>query len=129
MGTHPIFESDFDCLTDIKKMSAQAKQLRIQTGVVNRTFKEKNYYEKELGQFEDKLKNGKFETEEEQYRAKIIPQQIDETKAALKDTQERLDNAIEALKKYVEQEGNDQQSKEWIAANDKLKEVKEALGQ
>ena len=73
-------------------MSAQAKQLRIQTGVVNRTFKEKNYYEKELGQFEDKLKNGKFETEEEQYRAKIIPQQIDETKAALKDTQERLDN-------------------------------------
>ena len=35
--------------------------------------------------------------------------------------------AIETLKKYVEQEGNDQQSKEWIAANDKLKEVKEAL--
>ena len=75
-------------------MSAQAKQLRIQTGVVNRTFKEKNYYEKELTQFEAKLKNQNYATEEEQYRAKIIPQQIDETKAALKDTQERLDTGI-----------------------------------
>ena len=75
-------------------MSAQAKQLRIQTGVVNRTFKEKNYYEKELTQFEAKLKNENYATEEEQYRAKIIPQQIDETKAALKDTQERLDTGI-----------------------------------
>merc|ERR1712168_167038 len=127
MGTHPIFESDFDCLTE-KKMSAAAKQLRIQTGVVNRTFKEKNYYTKELSQFEEKLKQNNFATEEEQYRAKIIPQQIDETKAALKDTEERLETAIETLKKYVEQEGNDQQSKEWIAANDKLNEVKEALG-
>merc|ERR1711931_477552 len=28
MGTHPIFESDFDCLTDLKKMGAdQSKQL------------------------------------------------------------------------------------------------------
>merc|ERR1712189_13180 len=110
-----------------KKMSAAAKQLRIQTGVVNRTFKEKNYYTKELSQFEDKLKQSNFASEEEQYRAKIIPQQIDETKAALKDTEERLETAIETLKKYVEQEGNDQQSKEWIAANNKLKEVKEAL--
>merc|ERR1711976_257643 len=126
MGTHPIFESDFDCLTE-KNMSAAAKQLRIQTGVVNRTFKEKNYYTKELSQFEEKLKQNNFATEEEQYRAKIIPQQIDETKAALKDTEERLETAIETLKKYVEQEGNDQQSKEWIAANEKLKEVKEAL--
>lgn len=75
-------------------MSAQAKQLRIQTGVVNRTFKEKNYYEKELTQFEAKLKVENYATEEEQYRAKIIPQQIDETKAALKDTQERLDTGI-----------------------------------
>merc|ERR1711931_417307 len=125
MGTHPIFESDFDCLTEKVVMSAAAKQLRIQTGVVNRTFKEKNYYTKELSQFEEKLKQNNFATEEEQYRAKIIPQQIDETKAALKDTEERLETAIETLKKYVEQEGNDQQSKEWIAANDKLNEVKE----
>lgn len=108
-------------------MSAAAKQLRIQTGVVNRTFKEKNYYTKELTQFADKLKQNNFATEEEQYRAKIIPQQIDETKAALKDTEERLETAIETLKKYVEQEGNDKQSKEWIAANEKLNEVKEAL--
>merc|ERR1712189_20613 len=114
-------------LSNREKMSAAAKQLRIQTGVVNRTFKEKNYYKKELSQFEDKLKQSNFASEEEQYRAKIIPQQIDETKAALKDTEERLETAIETLKKYVEQEGNDQQSKEWIAANNKLKEVKEAL--
>merc|ERR1739838_780071 len=132
MGTHPIFESDFDCLTvylsrEKTKMSAAAKQLRIQTGVVNRTFKEKNYYTKELTEFSDKLKQNNFATEEEQYRAKIIPQQIDETKAALKDTEERLETAIETLKKYVEQEGNDKQSKEWIAANEKFNEVKEAL--
>ena len=47
-------------------MSAAAKQLRIQTGVVNRTFKEKNYYTKELSQFEDKLKQSNFASEEEQ---------------------------------------------------------------
>ena len=75
-------------------MSAAAKQLRIQTGVVNRTFKEKNYYTKELTQFADKLKQNNFATEEDQYRAKIIPQQIDETKAALKDTEERLETGI-----------------------------------
>merc|ERR1711953_367682 len=28
MGTHPIFESDFDCLTDLKKMSAEGNARR-----------------------------------------------------------------------------------------------------
>merc|ERR1711931_152571 len=106
-----------------KKMSAQQKQLRIQTGVVSRTFKEKIYYEKELGQFEAKLKNTNYANEEEEYRAKMIPQQIDETKAALKDTEDRLSNAIVTLKKYVEEEGVDESTKEWIAASEKLKEV------
>ena len=50
------------------------------------------YYEKELGQFEAKLKNTNYANEEEEYRAKMIPQQIDETKAALKDTEDRLSN-------------------------------------
>merc|ERR1712133_101307 len=106
-----------------EKMSAQQKQLRIQTGVVSRTFKEKIYNEKELGQFEAKLKNTNYANEEEEYRAKMIPQQIDETKAALKDTEDRLSNAIVTLKKYVEEEGVDESTKEWIAANEKLKEV------
>ena len=52
----------------------------------------KIYYEKELGQFEAKLKNTNYANEEEEYRAKMIPQQIDETKAALKDTEDRLSN-------------------------------------
>jgi len=25
MGTHPIFESDFDCLTDVTKMSEKSE--------------------------------------------------------------------------------------------------------
>ena len=50
----------------------------------------KSYYEKEIKQFEDKLKNANFANEEEEYRAKMIPQQIEETKAAHKDTCERL---------------------------------------
>merc|ERR1712170_142291 len=125
MGTHPIFESDFDCLTE-KNMSAAAKQLRIQTGVVNRTFKEKNYYTKELSQFEEKLKQNDFKDEEEEYRAKIIPQQIDETKAALKDTEQRLQKAIIVLEQQVKEEGIDESSKEWIAASDKLKEISAA---
>jgi len=25
MGTHPIFESDFDCLTDLKKMNSEVE--------------------------------------------------------------------------------------------------------
>ena len=52
----------------------------------------KIYYEKELGEFEAKLKNTNYANEEEEYRAKMIPQQIDETKAALKDTEDRLSN-------------------------------------
>ena len=39
-----------------------------------------------------KLKNTNYANEEEEYRAKMIPQQIDETKAALKDTEDRLSN-------------------------------------
>jgi len=38
------------------------------------------------------LANKNFKDEEEEYRAKLIPQQIDETKAALKDTETRLEN-------------------------------------
>ena len=57
----------------------------------------KIYYEKELGQFEAKLKNTNYANEEEEYRAKMIPQQIDETKAALKDTEDRLSNGKHSL--------------------------------
>jgi len=102
---------------------ARLKKLRIQTGVVTRTYKEKVYYEKELIQFEEKLKKADYKDEEEAYRSKLIPQQIDETKAALKDTQTRLENAVIVLKGQVEEEGIDESSKEWIAASDKLKEV------
>ncbi|CAG5096388.1 Oidioi.mRNA.OKI2018_I69.XSR.g14594.t1.cds [Oikopleura dioica] len=102
---------------------ADAKKLRIQTGVVNRTFKEKQYYQKELAAFEKKLQNQNFKDEEEAYRAKMIPQQIDETKAALKDTENALQNAIIALRQLVEDEAADKSTKEWVAASDKLKEV------
>ena len=47
---------------------------------------------KEIAGFEKKLKNADFKDEEEAYRAKMIPQQIDETKAALKDTENALEN-------------------------------------
>jgi len=45
-----------------------------------------------LKDFTAKLKNANYANEEEEYRAKMIPQQIDETKAALKDTEGRLEN-------------------------------------
>lgn len=53
----------------------------------------------------------------------MIPQQIDETKAALKDTENALENAIIALRQLVEDDEADKSTKEWVAANDKLKEV------
>merc|ERR1711970_935795 len=34
MGTHPIFESDFDCLTDISKMSSLILQKRLAASVM-----------------------------------------------------------------------------------------------
>ena len=55
------------------------------------------YYKKELQGLEAKLSKKDFKDEEEEYRAKIIPQQIDETKAALKDTEQRLQKGF---KKY-----------------------------
>ena len=57
------------------------------------------YYKKELQGLEAKLSKKDFKDEEEEYRAKIIPQQIDETKAALKDTEQRLQKGF---KKYCE---------------------------
>ena len=38
------------------------------------------------------MKKNTYANEEEEYRAKMLPQQIDETKAALKDTCGRLEN-------------------------------------
>ena len=35
----------------------------------------------------------------------------------------KIHSAIVTLKKYVEEEGVDESTKEWIAANEKLKEV------
>merc|ERR1712154_564536 len=37
MGTHPIFESDFDCLTEPKKMSSQVKSSATElSGIVSK---------------------------------------------------------------------------------------------
>merc|ERR1712130_288714 len=35
MGTHPIFESDFDCLTDVKQCSVCARVLAPSSGFVS----------------------------------------------------------------------------------------------
>ena len=75
------------------KMSMAQDDQRIRNCQMIRRWSDfKIYYEKELGQFEAKLKNTNYANEEEEYRAKMIPQQIDETKAALKDTEDRLSN-------------------------------------
>ena len=83
------------------KMSIAQDDQRIRDCQMIRRWSDfKIYYEKELGQFEAKLKNTNYANEEEEYRAKMIPQQIDETKAALKDTEDRLSNGKRLLDFY-----------------------------
>merc|ERR1711990_44908 len=69
MGTHPIFESDFDCLTDKKDnmvnsqmefvLQNMQKGLEAQVEKVNKFNKEKENVGKRIGQFEAQLSETK----------------------------------------------------------------------
>lgn len=104
-------------------MDQTLKKLRIQTGVVTRTHKEKGLYEKECLQYEEKMKQTVFKDDEEEYRMKMVPQQLDETKAALRDVEIRLEKAFVTLKDLFADKELNHESKEWIAANEIIKKV------
>merc|ERR1712080_756029 len=72
MGTQPIFESDFDCLTDFEKnninmvasefdyvLQNMQKELESQVEKVNKTTKERDAIGKRIGQFEAQLSETK----------------------------------------------------------------------
>merc|ERR1711990_380721 len=71
MGTHPIFESDFDCLTEIKRfrimvnsqmefvLQNMQKGLEAQVEKVNKCNKDKENVGKRIGQFEAQLSETK----------------------------------------------------------------------
>merc|ERR1712096_140424 len=70
MGTHPIFESDFDCLTECKQhqmansqmefiLQNMQKELESQVEKVNKVRSEKDGVGKRIGQFEAQLSETK----------------------------------------------------------------------
>ena len=79
-----------------KKSGNETRKTRVKrawfTELNRHNFFFQNYYLKEIAGFEKKLQNTNFKDEEEAYRSKMVPQQIDETKAALKDTENALEN-------------------------------------
>ncbi|XP_068239659.1 tubulin-specific chaperone A [Palaemon carinicauda] len=79
------------------------KQLRIKTGVVKRSCKEKISYEKEAEQIQEKISKMQEEGQEVYY-IKKQDQLLQETQNVISDCQKRLNTAYQDLKALVEAE-------------------------
>merc|ERR1711893_45787 len=74
MGTHPIFESDFDCLTDCSKM-AQGKKLLNK----NKKSKTQGSVKKQLGKTKKGLKKQVKPRKADQIISKSVQQNLTKT--------------------------------------------------
>merc|ERR1712064_241504 len=107
MGTHPIFESDFDCLTDCIK---------------------KKMFEKQ--QAENKLVLMELDATEEDavcYKVAgpaLIPKSVVESKALIKERQTKNDEALKKLKASMEEV-----QKRFLAEQKTLKELNDKARQ
>merc|ERR1712227_460422 len=132
MGTHPIFESDFDCLTDcIKKFSKMMieeirenmkKELDQQKAKVQQAAQQRAMIAQqgemlEKQQAENKLVLMELDATEEDavcYKVAgpaLIPKSVAESKALIKERQTKNDEALKKLKEL----------------NDKARQIEEAL--
>ncbi|XP_064117580.1 tubulin-specific chaperone A-like [Macrobrachium nipponense] len=97
------------------------KQLRIKTGVLKRTCKEKISYEKEAEQIQEKIKKMQEEGQDVYY-IKKQDQLLQETQAVILDCQKRLNAAYQDLKAFVEAETELEEVEEYQAAKTAVEE-------
>ncbi|XP_066961310.1 tubulin-specific chaperone A [Macrobrachium rosenbergii] len=97
------------------------KQLRIKTGVLKRTCKEKISYEKEAEQIQEKIKKMQEEGQDVYY-IKKQDQLLQETQTVIPDCQKRLNAAYQDLKALVEAETELEEAEEYQAAKTAVEE-------
>ncbi|ROT78976.1 tubulin-specific chaperone A [Penaeus vannamei] len=97
------------------------KQLRIKTGILKRTYKEKISYEKEAEQIQEKIRKMQEEGQEVYY-IKKQDQLLQETQNVIPDTQKRLNAAYHDLKTLVETETELEEAEEYLAAKAVIEE-------
>ncbi|KAK7477842.1 hypothetical protein BaRGS_00030920 [Batillaria attramentaria] len=94
------------------------KKIKIQTGVVKRLTKERDMYEKEGVQLEQKVEKLKADGADEYQEV------LQESKAMVPDTLKRLKNAYEELKTLVDAETDLAESEEYKQAQTALEAAK-----
>merc|ERR1711945_75657 len=143
MGTHPIFESDFDCLTDcIKKkvFENMKKELDQQKAKVQQAAQQRAMIAQqgemlEKQQAENKLVLMELDATEEDavcYKVAgpaLIPKSVAESKALIKERQTKNDEALKKLKASMEevQKRFLAEQKTLKELNDKARQIEEAL--
>ncbi|XP_023306671.2 tubulin-specific chaperone A [Lucilia cuprina] len=102
------------------------RQLSIKTGVVKRLTKEKTVYEKEV--LTERKRLDKFKNEgADEHVLKKQEEVIQECLMMLPDSMRRLQKELEVLDKFLQEEKDLEESKEYEAASLVVKEAKEVL--
>uniref|UniRef100_A0A8C4NGY3 Tubulin-specific chaperone A n=1 Tax=Eptatretus burgeri TaxID=7764 RepID=A0A8C4NGY3_EPTBU len=98
------------------------RQLKIKTGVVRRIFKEEKSYKSESKQHEEKVQTMKEDGSDE-YLIKKQNQLLQESTMMIGDCHHRLEAACESLSQLLETEKEIEDTEEYKAACEILKEV------
>ncbi|KAH9520195.1 hypothetical protein Btru_060245 [Bulinus truncatus] len=98
------------------------KQIKIKTGVVKRLTKEKESYEKEAVQLEERLEKMKADGKDE-HDIKKQGEVLQESRAMVPDTIRRLKKAYADLEELLEKESDLSEAEEFTLAKDALKQA------
>ncbi|GFO34223.1 tubulin-specific chaperone a [Plakobranchus ocellatus] len=96
------------------------KQIKIKTGVVKRLTKEKESYEKEALQLEEKVEKMKADGKDE-YDIKKQGEVLQESRSMVPDTIRRLKKAYAELDEILEKESDLSEAEEYTQAKEILK--------
>ena len=103
-----------------------AKQLKIQTGVVKRLAKEKTFYLKELETNAAKVEKAR-EAGKDESDIKLAEAVLEETKTIIPTTEKNLLEAFQTLEDLVEGSGDNKDSKEYRDAVEALDGTRDIL--
>ncbi|KAL5004761.1 hypothetical protein ScPMuIL_018217 [Solemya velum] len=104
----------------------QVKQLKIRTGVVRRLVKEKQAYEKEAVDLEQKVEKMKTDGKDE-YDIRKQTEVLQESKAMIPDTLKRLKTAYAELEQLIQTSAELHESEEYVAAQNVMESAKAVL--
>jgi tubulin-specific chaperone A len=97
-------------------MNTETKRnLKIKTGIVRRTVKELESYQKEVALDQERIEKFK-KTDRSEHSVKKQEQVLSETISMIPETRRRLNKALEGLEEIINQNVNLEQSEDWISA-------------